>query len=106
MISKYEHFTASYFLTRSLFLGIGFSLITGIAKQDSILAFFIGTLIGLFFIFFINQIQKYKGKKSLHDVLKEMKFLGILLRIVFLIFGICLFAESLTFFNYLFLLFF
>lgn len=97
MTSKLENFSVHYFLTRALFLGIGFSVIIGITKQDSILAFVVGTLLGLLLIFFINKIQKYKGEKALNDVLKEMKGLGIFIRIVFLLYAFALLCEGLTF---------
>lgn len=97
MTSKLENFSVHYFLTRSLFLGIGFSLIIGLSKQDSILAFLLGSLIGLFFIFLINKIQKYKGEKTLSDVLKEMKGLGVILRIILFIYAFTLLCEGLTF---------
>lgn len=97
MTSKFENFSVNYFLTRSLFLGIGFSIIIGITKQDSFLAFSVGTLIGLFCIFLINKIQKYKGDKTLDEVLREMKGIGIFIRILLLLFAIVLLNEGLTF---------
>lgn len=97
MTSKFENFSVNYFLTRALFLGIGFSLIIGITKQDSILAFLIGTFIGLFFIFLIDKVQKYKGDKTLNEILKEMNGIGIFLRIVFILYGLSLLCEGLTF---------
>lgn len=97
MTSKLENFSVHYFLTRALFLGIGFSVIIGLSKQDSILAFSLGTLIGLILILFINKIQKYKGEKTLSDVLKEMKGIGIFIRIILLIYAFCLLCEGLTF---------
>jgi len=97
MTSKLENFATNYFLTRALFLGIGFSVIIGLSKQDSFLAFGVGTLLGILLIFLINKIQKFKGEKKLCDVLKEMKGLGFFLRIVFLLFGMALLAEGLTF---------
>ena len=93
MMSKLENFSVHYFLTRALFLGIGFSLIIGIARQDSILAFLIGTFIGLIFIFLINKIEKYKGEKTLNELLKEMK--GFYYMVYF-----C-FVKDLLLFNYL-----
>lgn len=99
MITKYQNFAVNYFLTRAFFLGIGFSLIIRITKQDSIFAFLLGTLIGLFFIFLINKIQEYKNNKTLDEVLSEMKGLGIFLRIIFLFFGIMLLIEGLSFFQ-------
>ncbi len=97
MTSKLENFSVSYFLSRALFLGIGFSAIMGLSNQDSILAFLVGTLIGILFIFLINKIQKYKGEKSLSDVLKEMKGIGIFIRIVLILFAFSLLCEGLTF---------
>ena len=99
MITKYQYFSVNYFLTRALFLGIGFSLITGITKQDSIFSFVVGTIIGLFFIFILNKIQQYKKNKTLHEILNEMNFLGICLRILFILFGFVLLVEGLTFFQ-------
>lgn len=99
MITKYQNFSVNYFLTRSFFLGIGFSLIIGITKQDSILAFLLGTLIGIFFLFLVKKIQEYKGEKTLAELLNEMKGLGIFLRIVFIIFGVTLLLEGITFFQ-------
>ncbi len=99
MISKFQYFSVNYFLTRALFLGIGFSLITGVTKQDSIFAFVVGTIIGIFFIWMINKIQQYKSKKTLDEVLKEMKGLGIFLRVLLIIFGLVLLTEGLTFFQ-------
>lgn len=97
MTSKLENFSVNYFLTRALFLGIGFSVIIGLSKQDSFLSFSVGTLIGLLLIFFINKIQKYKGEKTLSDVLKEMKGLGIFLRIILILYALALLCEGLTF---------
>ena len=97
MTSKLENFAANYYLTRALFLGIGFSAIIGMSKQDSFLAFGVGTILGVLLIFLINKIQKFKGEKTLSDVLKEMKGLGFFLRIVFLLFGMALLGEGLTF---------
>lgn len=99
MITKYQSFAVNYFLTRSFFLGIGFSLIARVTKQDSVLAFILGTLIGIFFIFLINKIQQYKKDKTLDELLTEMKGLGVILRIIFLIFGIMLLIEGLSFFQ-------
>ncbi len=97
MTTKLENFATNYFLTRGLFLGIGFSLIIGITRQDSIFAFVIGTLIGVFFIHLIDKIQKYKNDQSLNELLAEMKGLGIFIKILFLIFGLLLLSEGLTF---------
>lgn len=97
MTSKLENFSVNYFLTRALFLGIGFSVIIGLSKQDSILAFLVGTFLGLILIFFINKIQKYKGEKSLNDILKEMKTIGFFLRIVLIFYAFALLCEGLTF---------
>lgn len=97
MTTKYENFSINYFITRALFLGIGFSLILGISKQDSIFTFIIGTIIGIFFIFILNSIEKNKGDKSLNEVLTDMKGLGIFLRILFIIYSFALLCEGFTF---------
>lgn len=99
MTSKKQNFAVTYFVTRALFLGIGFSLILKFTKQDSILAFILGTLIGSFIIYLINKINIYKKDNSLNDVLKDMKIEGIFLRIILIIFGIILFTNALVFFQ-------
>lgn len=99
MITKFQYFSVNYFLTRALFLGIGFSLITGISKQDSIFSFIVGTLLGIIFILILNKIQKQKGNKTLNNVLTEMKGTGTFLRILLIIFGLVLLTEGLTFFQ-------
>ncbi len=97
MTKKIENFSIHYFLTRALFLGIGFSLILKFTRQDSLFSFLVGTVLSLPFILMINKINKEKRNQSLSDYLKEMKFLGVIIRILFLIFGILLLSESLVF---------
>lgn len=99
MTTKYQNFSVHYFLIRSLFLGIGFSLIVGTTKQDSIFSFIVGTIIGVFFIFLINKMQEYKGNKTLDEILKEMTSLGIFLRFMLILFGLILLIEGLTSFQ-------
>ncbi len=94
-----QNFAVSYFLSRALFLGIGFSLIINKVKQDSILAFILGSIIGLFLTFLINKVIIYKGEKTIGELLKEMKFLGLILRIIFIIFGVSMIIEGIVFFE-------
>lgn len=97
MTKKIENFSINYFLTRALFLGIGFSLILKLTRQDSLFSFLVGTLLSVPFILMINKINKEKRNQSLVDYLKEMKFLGGVIRVLLLIFGMLLLSESLVF---------
>ena len=99
MTTKYQNFTVNYFLSRGLFFGIGFSLIIGLIKQDSILSFILGTLIGTFLIFLINKVHKFKKDKTLDQILTEMKALGVFIRILLILFALALLAEGITFFQ-------
>lgn len=99
MTSKRQNFAVTYFITRALFLGIGFSLILNYVKQDSILAFILGTLIGFFILYLIDKINEYKQELSLNDVLAKMKIPGIILKIILICFAIILFTTGLTFFQ-------
>ncbi len=99
MTTKRQNFAVFYFLSRALFLGIGFSLILNITKQDSIIAFILGTLIGCFFIYLVNKINYYKKDLSLTEVLNQMKLPGLIIRIILLIYGIILFTNGIVFFQ-------
>lgn len=63
MTKKIENFSIHYFLTRALFLGIGFSLILKFTRQDSLFSFLVGTVLSLPFILMINKINKEKEIK-------------------------------------------
>ncbi len=99
MVTKYQNNAMGYFLARSTFLGIGFSLILGLTKQDSIISFIAGTLIGILMILLINKIQKLKGKQNLTDLLAEMKVYGFFLRILLLLMSMFLFVTALIIFQ-------
>lgn len=97
MTRNIENFSLNYFCSRALFLGIGFSLILRFTKQDSIIAYIIGTIISIPFILMINKINKEKNTLSLSDYLTNLGLIGKFIKILYLIFGILLLLESFSF---------
>ncbi len=53
MINKRQYFILSFFLTRYLFLGVGFSVLVGLSKNSLLLASFLGMLLGYFLLYHI-----------------------------------------------------
>jgi len=51
MINKRQYFILSFYLTRVLFLGIGFSVLVGISKNSLIISSFLGMLLGYFLLY-------------------------------------------------------
>lgn len=52
-----ENFSLVYYVTRSLFLGIGYSSFFNLCGTDSILACLLGTLIGIAFIYILSKTK-------------------------------------------------
>lgn len=59
-----ENFSLVYFVTRALFLGIGYSTFFNFCGTDSIIACLLGTLLGIILIFIISKIN-IKSKISI-----------------------------------------
>lgn len=64
-LSNMEYSILNYFLTKAFFVGITFSCISRIIKQDSWIVPLISILIGLFIIIFITYIINYKESESI-----------------------------------------
>lgn len=96
MITKKQKLSVMYFLSRALFLGVGFSLIFDKVGKDAWISVILGTLLGLIVVYPISKILKYKKDKSLSEVLKEMKFIGLFIRIIFIAFLIFLLYECIV----------
>jgi hypothetical protein len=69
----------TYFLTNSLFLGGGLSIIFLYSKKDATIAAFLGTILGIGLIYLL-----YKVNKS--SILSNSKFLNILFKIFYFIY--------------------
>ena len=61
----------TYFLSRSLFLGFGISILLSYSHKDSYLAAFVGLFLGLFLTFTYSAFINKKGNISLLDLLKN-----------------------------------
>lgn len=51
MINKRQYIILSFYLTRVLFLGIGFSVLVGVGKNSLLLSSFLGMLLGYFILY-------------------------------------------------------
>ena len=60
MITKKQYIILSYFLTRSLFFGLGITKIFHLSYNDAWLSGLVGTLLGLIVISFLYFIRKKK----------------------------------------------
>lgn len=79
-----------YFLTRSLFLGLGFSIVFEITGKDSYIAMILGLFLGLLFTCFYKYIIKCKNGKSLNEIFSNHKIVGLITRILFVLSSILL----------------
>ena len=96
MITKKQKLSVMYFLSRAVFLGVGYSLIFDKAGKDAWISVILGTLLGLLMIYPISKILKYKKEKSLKELFKEMKLLGIFIKIFYFAFLIFLLYECIV----------
>jgi len=96
MITKKQKFSVVYFLSRAVFLGIGYSLMFDIAGKDAWISIILGTLLGLLIVYPISKILKYKKDKSLKELLNEMKPLGAIIKFIYFLFLIFLLYECIV----------
>lgn len=85
----------AYFLSRSLFLGGGISLLFLNASKDAYLSIILGTLLGIGIIYLISLVSN-KINKPLNEYLKEKSILNILIKLIFIIYIIFLIFILLT----------
>lgn len=74
-----------YFLTRSLFLGFGLSLLFNSSGKDTYFGIILGMFIGLIFTNIYAYLIKKKESQDLKDIFKKHKTIGFITRILFLI---------------------
>ena len=91
---KKENATSLFFLTRSLFFGLGISLICKYADKDTYIGAIIGTFLGLIIIMCYRFIIKHK-EIPLSDLFNQNKIMGMITRIFFLIASIIILIYSL-----------
>ena len=87
--------TPLFFLTRSLFFGLGISLICKYTDKDTYLAAIIGTILGLFIILGYRTIIRSKNGKTLVELLQKDKVIGTILRVLLLISSIFILTYTL-----------
>ncbi len=80
---KVKNASVLYFLTRSLFLGFGFSLLYTSSNKDTFIGAILGTFIGLLFTYIYSYLIKLKNNQTLKDIFKSK--LGLITRIMYLI---------------------
>jgi spore germination protein (amino acid permease) len=95
MITNRQKNLIIFFSTKALFLGVGYSLILEYSQNDAWICFILGSLLGLIFCFMLKKVLDYKKNKSLIDLLNEMSFIGIIIRILFIILSIVIINELL-----------
>lgn len=85
-----------YFLTQSLFLGFGISILFNISGKDCYIGAILGLCLGLIIVYFYAKFLELKQKRTLKEILKEHKIIGIITRILLLITSYILLIYSLV----------
>ncbi len=96
MITKKQKLSITYFLSRAVFLGVGYSLIFAKSGKDAWLSVILGTLIGIVIVYTIGKILKYKKEKSLKELFQDMKWFGIIIKIFYFLFILFLMYECIV----------
>lgn len=96
MITKKQKLSVMYFLSRAVFLGVGYSLIFEKSGKDAWISIILGTILGLIIVYPISKILKYKKNKTLKELFKEMKLLGVLIKILYFLFLFFLLYECIV----------
>ncbi len=85
-----------YFLTQSLFLGFGISILFSISSKDCYIGALLGLLIGFVIIYLYSKFLELKKKRNLKEILKQNKILGIFVYLLIIIASYILLIYSLV----------
>ena len=91
---KKQNATELFFLTRSLFFGLGISLICKYTDKDTYIGAIIGTFLGLLIILGYRYIIQHKNG-SLLETIQKNKVIGVITRILFLLASIIILTYTL-----------
>lgn len=99
-VEKKEYFALSYFLTRALFLGVGFSYMYRTSQTDTWIAILLGFFLGNIIIYIYDLFSK-KIKYNLNNFYNKQNLLSKLYKIIFLlIYTFLFFYSSIIFTNF------
>ena len=85
-----------YFLTQSLFLGFGISILFSISSKDCYIGALLLLLIGFVIIYLYSKFLELKKKRNLKEILKQNKILGIFVYLLLIIASYILLIYSLV----------
>ncbi len=92
---KQKSATPLFFLTRSLFFGLGISLICKYTDKDTYIGAILGIMLGFFIVLGYRFIIRNKKRESLNQIMSQHKVIGLITRVLFLIASILLLTYSL-----------
>ena len=92
---KQKSATPLFFLTRSLFFGIGISLICKYTDKDTYIGAIVGTMLGFLIVLGYRFIIRHKNGESFNQIMSQHKVIGLITRVLFLIASIVILAYSL-----------
>lgn len=98
MSKQLSYTSICYFLCRTFFIGITFSILIKEAKQDSWISLLLAFIIGFIPILLIHYIASFKPDKNLKEKIEELFPISNKLLIIFITIGIFL-LTSLSFWN-------
>jgi spore germination protein KB len=94
-MSNRKTYALSYFLSRSFFLGFGYSVILSITSKDSWICFILGTLLGICFIYAISKIKEHMQKKTIKEYLQDHKIMKVIILTSFFLFNLFMISQLL-----------
>lgn len=99
-VNKYTHLSIVYFITRAIFLGVGYSKIYELTGKDAWISMLLGFVLGIFFIYSYHKVGE-KTKFNLDTLWSKKNISSRIYQFIFLITYIFLIAYmSLTFTNF------
>jgi len=84
MLTKKQEQSISFFLARSMGLGIGISNLFNLAGKDTWIAMILGTFIGIFILAIISYV--FNNNKDFLDILKKKTIFNYLIKFIYLFF--------------------
>lgn len=85
-----------YYLTQSLFLGFGISILFNISGKDCYIAAILGMLLGFIILYFYSKFLELKKKRNIKEILKQNKILGAFVYLILIISSYILLVYSLV----------
>jgi len=85
-----------YFLTQSLFLGFGISILFNISNKDCYIGAILGLCLGFIIVYLYSKFLDLKKKRNIKEILKQNKILGFIVYLLLIITSYILLVYALV----------